>query len=189
MAQPLDRSEATDCLRALTDGDDTAHDRLLSLVYNELRKKAAAFLSNENPGHTLQPTALVHEAWLRVGEQQATSGETHFRALAAQTMRRVLVDHARRHHAEKRGGEARAVTLHDGMDLCGSDATDALDLTSALDELAEHDARKARVVELRFFGGLSMAEVAEVIEVSQSTVESDWYMARAWLRRRLKSHG
>ncbi len=158
-------------------------------MYAVLHDIASGYMRRESTPHTLQPTALVHEAWLRVGEQQATSGETHFRALAAQTMRRVLVDHARRHHAEKRGGEARAVTLHDGMDLCGSDATDALDLTSALDELAEHDARKARVVELRFFGGLSVAEVAEVIEVSKSTIESDWYMARAWLRRRLKSHG
>ena len=157
-------------------------------LYAALHDLARGQMRREPASHTLQPTALVHEAYLKLGDRHGARSPTHFKALAAQAMRRVLVDHARRRRAGKRGGEGAAVTLYDDLALGEEDGTDALDLERVLTELAENDARKARVVELRFFAGLSIHETAQVLAMSPKTVEADWYMARAWLRRRLKAH-
>ena len=156
-------------------------------IYDELHGLAKGFMRRERAAHTLQPTALVNEAYVRLGDEQGGAAvKTHFKALAARAMRRVLVDHSRRKHADKRGGDDARVTLHDDMALMQQEQADAIDLEQALRQLAEHDERKAKVVELRFFGGLSIQEAAEQLGISPKTVEADWYMARAWLRRRLK---
>jgi len=163
-------------------------DELVPLIYGELRGIAAAVLAAERPGHTLQPTALANEAYLRLidSEKIEWRGRAQFLALAARSMRQILIDHARARAAAKRGGDRVRVTLSDtsAEDLAGW-APDVLDLDEALEELAAHDARKAKVVELRFFAGLDMREVAEVLAISQTTAEDDWYFARAWLRGRL----
>ena len=159
-----------------------------SLLYSELRALAADFLRRERPDHTLQATALVHEAWMRLSVQDDSrwGNRAQFFALAAQAMRRVLVDHARRRRADKRGGDARRVTL--ATDLTpplDSAELDLLVLDDALDRLATMDARQARVVELRFFAGLTVDDVAEVLGVSPRTVAGEWRLARAWLSREL----
>jgi RNA polymerase sigma factor (TIGR02999 family) len=160
---------------------------LMALVYDELRALAGAYLAREHAGHTLQPTALVHEAYLRVSAQSQVQWKNpaHLRALSAIAMRRVLVDHARGKLAAKRGGGQERVTL--GGDLVGAEdaALDALELDAALVRLAAVDERRARGVELRFFGGLTNREVAEELGVSESTVEADWRFAQAWLKREL----
>ena len=163
-------------------------DELVPVVYDELRQLAAAILRLERPGHSLQPTALVNEAYLRLVDATKVEwqGRAQFLALAARLMRQILVDHARAHGAEKRGGDRVRVTLSDDSEGArGPEALDVLDVDEALDELAAHDARKARVIELRFFAGLEMKEVAEVLRIGMTTAEDDWYFARAWLRRRL----
>lgn len=164
----------------------SSDEELLALVYDELRQLASAFLSRENAGHTLQPTALVHEAYMRVSAQDGVqpTGASHLRALSAIAMRRVLVDHARGKKASKRGGDWGRVTLEAGL-VEGKDEIDTLELDAALTRLAEVDERRARVVELRFFGGLSNREVAEHLGISETTVEADWRFARAWLGREL----
>ena len=163
---------------------------LLPLVYDELRALARGYLSRERRGHTLQPTALVHEAFLRLVDQTRIDwkGRAHFFAVGARMMRRVLVDSARKHKSQKRGGEWHRVTLAD--DVLGKELAveEVLALDGALDRLAELDERQARVVELRFFGGFRVEEVARLLEVSKRTVEGDWTHARAWLRRRLAQH-
>ena len=159
-------------------------------MYNELRRLARGFLSRERPDHTLQPTALVHEAYMRLAKQQAVdwAGRTHFFAVGANVMRRLLIDHARTRGRQKRGGDLRKVTLQEaitpggGRDL-GFD--ELLSLDAALTELAATNARQAAIVELRFFGGLTVSEAAEHLGVSKRTVEADWTAAREWLRRRL----
>lgn len=165
---------------------------MLAVVYQELRRQAAAFLQRERPGHTLQPTALVHEAYLKLlrSGHRHFRDSAHFRATAARSMRQILVDSARRRSAAKRGGEATRIAIHE--EIAPADAAagvDVLALHEALDELADLDTRKARIVELRFFGGLTCGEVAEALAVSHRTVESDWFMARAWLRSRLTGGG
>lgn len=163
-------------------------DELLPLVYDELRQLAAAILRHERPGHSLQPTALVNEAYLRLIDATRVEwqGRAQFLALAGRSMRQILVDHARARDAEKRGGDRVRVTLvDDAGGVRGPQELDLLDVDEALEELASLDARKARVVELRFFAGLEMREIAEVLRVGTTTAEDDWYFARAWLRRRL----
>jgi RNA polymerase sigma factor (TIGR02999 family) len=184
MTTPTD--EVTALLQAWGGGDREAGDRLLPLVYRELRRQAARYLRRERRDHTLPATALVHEAYLRlVGEQAPWANRSHFFGVAARVMRQVLVDHARRHGAVKRGGGWTRVTL-EGPEAAAAGKEKAIDvvlLDQALDELAVLDAGKARVVELRYFGGLSLEETAAALGVSASTVTRDWRMARAWLRR------
>jgi len=182
----------TDTFLRWRSGDPTALDDLLPRVYDELRALADAYMRRERAGHTLQPTALVHEAFLRLLRLPPGSVQNriHFFALAAQAMRRILADHARRHRAAKRGGGAVRVPLE--LVEGGAPATPAGDdvaaddLDAALEDLAKLDERQARVVELRFFGGLSIEETAEVLAVSPATVKRDWLVARAWLHRELR---
>jgi RNA polymerase sigma factor (TIGR02999 family) len=160
-------------------------------VYDEMRRLAAGYLRHERPGHTLQPTALAHEAYLRLLDQRNVTWQNraHFMALAAQAMRRILVDHARRKRAEKRGGGAPHVAL-DAADaepaIVDAQGVPIEYLNAALDRLAALDERQSRVVELRYFGGLSIEETAEVLAVSPATVKRDWTLARAWLHRELE---
>jgi len=156
-------------------------------VYEDLRRLAEAYFRRQDPGHTLQPTALVHEAWLRLAQGPAIADREHFLAVAATAMRQILVDHARRRGAAKRGGDASRITLDDAVSPAPAPALDLLDLDAALTMLARLDPRKARVVELRFFAGLTLAEVAAVLHVSAVTIGTDWRMARAWLSRELGS--
>ena len=164
------------------------------MVYDELRRLAKGYLYRETPGHTLQPTALVHEAYLKLVDQTRADwqGKTHFFAVGAHVMRRLLVDHARERGAQKRGGGWQAVTL---AGVGGEIAFEALgreqllDLNAALERLAELDEREARVVTLRFFGGLTVEQVAEAVGVSKRTVENDWRHAQAWLRNELSRRG
>jgi RNA polymerase sigma-70 factor (ECF subfamily) len=186
----------TGLLRAWGAGDAQASDSLVRLVYAELRRQAGIALRREGEGHTLQPTALVHEAWLRLGDQHDARWEsrTQFFAIAAQTMRRVLLDHARTRHALKRGGGAVQVTLGGADANAGAraaestplDAVDVIALDDALKRLAELDPQKARLVDLRYFAGLSIPEAAEVLGVSTATVGREWAIARMWLRRELE---
>jgi len=170
-------------------GNQAALDELLPLVYNELRRLAQARLRQEPRGHTLQATALVHEAYVRLVDldQLTLTDRNHFFAMAARVMRQVLVDHARRKRSDKRGGDATRITLGD---VSGNAAVqpldvDVLDLDNALEELTALDERMARVVELKFFVGMTLDETAEALSVSHATVERDWAMAKAWLFRRL----
>jgi RNA polymerase sigma factor (TIGR02999 family) len=190
-------SRVTEILSGLSgaEGVDraTAGD-LFPLVYEELRRLAKGYMSRETPGHTLQPTALVHEAYLKLVDQTRANwkGKTHFFAVGANVMRRLLVDHARQRGAQKRGAGWKSVTLSEALDPLGGEIFDPeqlLDLNTALDQLAEIDEREARVVTLRFFGGLTVEQVAEAIGVSKRTVENDWRHAQAWLRLRLKEAG
>jgi RNA polymerase sigma factor (TIGR02999 family) len=168
-------------------GDQSALDELTPLVYAELRQLAAAYLRRERPGHTLQTTALIHEAYLKlVGQRHGRwQGRKHFYGIAARLMRQVLVEHARRHQAEKRGGGRVAVTLGHADEVAGAPEVDILAVHEALERLAAFDAQQARIVELRFFGGLSIEETAEALGVGHATVEREWGMARAWLRKEL----
>lgn len=168
-------------------GDESAAEQLLPLVYDDLRERAAHYLSRERSGHTLQPTALVHEAYLRLVDQTRVdwSGRTHFFAVAAETIRRILVDHARGNLTAKRGGQRNRVTLDEAVALSDERDVDLLALDEALDMLAKEDERAKQVVELRFFGGLTQVEVAQHLKVSERTVRNDWAWARAWLRREL----
>jgi RNA polymerase sigma factor (TIGR02999 family) len=183
------RNDVTALLHRAGEGSDTAAAQLLPLVYDELRALAAAHMAAERPDHTLQPTALVHEAYVRLVDQSRVQWQNraHFFAIAAQAIRRVLVDHARAHNALKRGGDrARADISLDAQPAPDSDV-DMVALDEALTALARKDERKAHVVELRFFAGLTAQETADHLDVSLSTVESDWRTARAWLRAMLDS--
>ena len=165
-----------------TDGNERALDELIPLVYDELRGLAAARLRSERPDHTLQATALVHEAYARLVQADvAYDSRVHFFAVAAQMMRRILVDHARRAQAAKRGGGAVAITLHEELAGSSAEGPDILVLDEALDRLAALEPRKARVVELHFFAGLTYAETADALEISEATVDRDLRMAKAWL--------
>jgi RNA polymerase sigma factor (TIGR02999 family) len=161
-------------------------ERLPSVVYAELRQIAARFMQGEASGHTLQPTALVHEAFLRVANHEvfSASSPTHMRALFAQAMRHILVDHARRKHARKRGGERVRVALDERL-VCASADEDLLELDETLTKLAQLDPAQAQLVELRIFGGMTVAEAADEMGVSKRTAEREWTAARAWLRREL----
>lgn len=184
-------NDATAILHAMRDGDVAAAERLLPLVYEELRRLADAHFRRQPACHTLQATALAHEAWMRLVDQTdvAFNDRRHFFAVAATAMRQILTDHARRARAAKRGGAQTRFALSeaDGARVAlPADGVDIIALDDALSRLADLDPRKHRVVELRYFGGLSMEEVADTIGVSKRTVESDWRGARAWLLRELQ---
>lgn len=180
--------DATEILRNLSDGRGDAAEQLFPLVYDELRALAARCLRHERADHTLQPTALVHEAFLKLVDQAAVAGKgrEHFVGIAARAMRQVLVDHARRHSAAKRGGGRRRIMLDSSFASGQENLVDLLALDEALEGLSALDERQSRIVELRFFGGLTAKETAALLGVSLSTVEEDWRMARAWLHRALE---
>jgi RNA polymerase sigma factor (TIGR02999 family) len=175
----------TDLLQAWGKGDSAALDQLIPLVYGELRNQARRYLRRESPGHTLQTTGLVHEAYLRLVDQRRVDWKNRqqFFGVAAQIMRRVLVDHARGKHAAKRGGSGIHVTLDESTAADHDGGVDLLGLDEALTRLAVLDPQQARVVELRYFTGLGIDETAQVLGISAATVKREWVMARAWLRR------
>jgi RNA polymerase sigma factor (TIGR02999 family) len=181
----MDRASAdvTRLLQAWSNGQTQALDRLVPHIHSELRKLAASYLRKERPDHTLQPTALVNEAFLKLIDQRAVKWQNraHFFGIAAQAMRRILVDHARAHAAGKRGDGARKLPLEDAILIGGSVDIDLLALDEALTRLASIDPQQSRIVELRFFGGLTMEETAEVMHISPATVGREWRMAKAWL--------
>ena len=181
--------EVTQLLQAWSDGSLEARDRVLALVYQDLRRKAAAHLRRERPGHTLQPTALVHEAYVRLADQHnaAWQNRAQFLAVVSRIMRRILVDHARARLATKRSGRWARVALEAEAATVSPNHIDVLDLDAALDRLAAFDARKSRIAEMKFFGGLSLEEMSEVLELSSKTVERDWQAARAWLFKTLSA--
>jgi RNA polymerase sigma-70 factor (ECF subfamily) len=179
------------------EGDRAALDRLTPLVYDEIRRIAHRYVQREREGHTLQTTALVNEAYLRLaGKQQINwQNRAHFFAVTAQVMRHILIDYARRRHYVKHGGEAQRIAFDEALAteeavlMTKPRAMELLALDEALNELAKFDPRKSRVVELRYFGGLSLDETAEVLEVSPMTVRRDWRVAKAWLFKRMKAEG
>lgn len=185
---PAASKSATEILGLMASGDRSAPERLLRLLYDELRAMAASRLRHERPGHTLQPTALVHEAYLRLVDQTRVQWQSkaHFMAVAAQAMRRIVIDHARAHHAAKRGGDAQRLTISDSLAESAEPPLDLLDLDEALRDLEALEPRQARVVELRFFAGLGVPETAEALGVGEKTVKNDWRFARAWLQERLQ---
>lgn len=202
----FDPDHVTEVLRRLAEAapekSGPGAEELLPVVYDELRRLAGSYLRREREGHTLQPTALVHEAYLRMVDQKRVDwrGRSHFFAIGARMMRRLLVDHARERGREKRGGDRQRLTLTLGGDLERLDERvpllgrplgreELLDLDHALERFAEIDPRAAQVVELRFFAGLGMAEIAEALRVSKRTAEGDWTHARAWLKRELERPG
>jgi len=180
-------TEATELVLSITAGDRSQADRLMELVYEDLRRIAGRFFQEERADHTLQPTALVHEAYLRLIDQNRVDwrGRTHFLAAGAKTMRRVLVDHAKRRGRTKRGGNRCRMTLDEEFLPAAEREQDVLALEEALNRLEAVDQEQATIVELRFYGGLSVEEVAEVLQISKRTVERHWTMIRAWLRREL----
>lgn len=173
----------TDLLIKFSNGKGEVVDELLPLIYDELKRIAASYLRRERPDHTLQPTALVNEAYMKmVGITQVSwQNKAHFIGVAANQMRRILVDHARRHNAEKRGGDFLIMTLNEEIDASDEQSTELIALDDALTELAKMDPTKAKIVELRYFGGLTMDETAEVLGVSTITVKRHWKMTKAWL--------
>lgn len=183
----METQGVTGILVRLSDGDKDAVNDLLPLVYDELRRLAGNYLRQERSDHTLQPTALVNEAYLKMVDIDRISwqNKAHFVAVAANQMRRILVDHARRRNAFKRGGEFHILTLNDEIDKAADETTELIELDDALTELAKMDALKAQIVEMRYFGGLTMDEVAEVLGVSVITVKRHWKMTKAWLYGRL----
>jgi RNA polymerase sigma factor (TIGR02999 family) len=185
MASP-DPRPVTDLLRAWGRGDEAARDDLVSLVYDDLRRRAAAYLRRERPGQTLEPTALVHEAYLKLVDQTHVQWQNRaqFFGLAAQIMRHILVDRGRARRAGKRGGGAVQVTFAEEA-IAPSPGVDVTLLDAALDALTRRDPRQGRIVELRYFGGLSIDETAEVLGLSPATVKREWTMARAWLHREI----
>ncbi len=178
----------TQLLKDWGGGDASALDKLMPLVHSELRRQARNYLRRERANHTLQPTALVNEAYLRLVDQKNAKWQNRaqFFGIAAQLMRRILVDHARLHQAQKRGGsDQQRLSLTDVDRVANQPNIDLMALHEALNELAEVDPQQARIVELKFFGGLSIEETAEVLGIGHATVERDWKMARAWLRSKM----
>jgi len=184
--------DVTLLLAELTKGNERAASRLIPLVYDELRRLAGHYMRRERPDHTLQATAVVHEAYLKLVEQRSVDwqGRAHFFGIAAQIMRRILIDHARGHLREKRGGRQEAVPLEEALVFSPQQSHELLKLDDSLDRLAALDPRQAKIVELRFFGGLTVEETAEVLGISPKTVKRDWSVAKAWLHGDLKQiHG
>jgi RNA polymerase sigma factor (TIGR02999 family) len=181
------RDQITQLLIAWNQGDQSARDELTPLIYDELRRMARGYLRRERPGHTLQPTALVHEAFLRlIGQSQVNwQNRAHFFGAAARLMRQILIDHAETRRATKRGGGAERVSLDDADHFTVGPEIDLIALDEALGRLEALDPRQGRIVEMRYFSGLTIEEIAEAIGVSPATVKRDWSMARAWLRREL----
>ncbi|MCP4498974.1 MAG: sigma-70 family RNA polymerase sigma factor [Deltaproteobacteria bacterium] len=179
--------DITGLLRAVTEGDDDAKETLLPLVYADLKRRAGALMRSERAGHTLQSTQLVHDAFLTLVEQKRVTwnDRAHFFAMASKQMRRILVDHARARHRQKRGGTAVRVSLDDNLPLSAERDTDVLALEDALHRLEEVDEKQATIVTLRFFSGLTVDEVAAVMGSSKRSVEAEWTMIKAWIRREL----
>ncbi len=179
--------EVSQLLRAWGEGDQDAFDKLMPLVYEELRRMARRYMDRQGPGHTLQTTALINEAYLRLVDQQQRQwqGRAHFFAVAARAMRHILVDHARARQAVKRGGEAITISLDEMAEVSDERGAEMVALDDALQGLAAVDRRKCQVVELRYFGGLTVEETAAVLKVSPETVARDWRLARTWLLREL----
>ena len=188
-----DSRDVTHLLDAWSAGDPAALDRLIPLVIGDLRRLARSYMVRQRPGHTLQPTALIHEAYLRLVGRRTMSwrNRTQFFAYMASTMRRILINHARDHKAKKRGGQATCMSLDDVFGIAADSAAhavvDLLDLDCALRSLAAVDPRQGRIVELRYFGGLTIDETAKVLEVSSRTVKREWHSARLWLLRALNA--
>ncbi|HMT07571.1 MAG TPA: sigma-70 family RNA polymerase sigma factor [Pyrinomonadaceae bacterium] len=190
MSETSGNSPITKILTDLKMGGDEAYETLFPLVYDELRKIAGGYFSRERSDHTLQPTALVHEAFLRLSKQSAVDFEsrTHFFGVAARLMREILIDHARRHNSQKRGGESRTrITLDGAVDFGGKQQLDVLAVDEALTKLEDLDDRQARIVEMKFFAGLNVDEIATVLEISPATVKREWSSAKLFLSRMLKS--
>jgi len=179
--------EITQLLAEWSDGNQTALDKLYPLVYDELHRMARRYMQREHKGHTLQTTALINEAYVRLVDQKHVhwANRAHFFAISAQIMRRILIDHARRHAYAKRGGGAEKISLDETAIVAKERAPDLLVLDEALNRLAEIDPRRGQVVELRYFGGLNNEEIAGVLKISENTVTRDWNMARAWLYQEL----
>jgi RNA polymerase sigma factor (TIGR02999 family) len=183
-------NDVTGLLLSWREGDAAALDRLVPLVYDELRRVARGHLRREAPGHSLQATALVHEVFLRLvdADRLTPMSRTHFFAISARLMRQILVDHARRKQADKRGGGATVISLDEAAPAAAqTSGVDVLALDEALDALSSFDARQCRVVELRFFSGLNIPETADALGISTATVEREWAMAKAWLHQRLSA--
>lgn len=179
----------TDLLRKFNGKDEVVANELLPLIYNELKRIASNYLRRERSDHTLQPTALVHEAYLKMVDitQISWQNKAHFLGVAANQMRRILVDYARQHNAEKRGGEFHILTLNEEIDKAIEQSTELIALDDALNELAKMDPVKAKMVELRYFGGLTVEETAEVLGVSAITIKRHWRMTKAWLYGQLSN--
>jgi RNA polymerase sigma factor (TIGR02999 family) len=175
-------------LKKWRDGDHEAGEEVIALVYKDLRALAAHFLNNERPDHTLQPTALVNEAYLRLASSEPVEWQNraHFIAVAARQMRRILIDHARGHNAQKRNNSLIAISMADELAGAPTHIESVLAMNSVLEELESHDARVAQIVELRVFGGLTEKEIGTVLDTSLSTVKRDWTFARAWLIRKFR---
>jgi len=186
-----DPATITSLLRRYRDGDQDALAQLMPLVYNELHRLASSYLRRERPDHTLQTTALVHEAYLRLVDQKEAhwNERGHFFAVAAQTMRRILVDYARRHKAAKRGGPMPKVSLDVAVDFSEEQSENLLLVDRLLTRLAAIDPQEVRIIELRFFGGLSVEETAEALGISATTVKREWSLARKWLAREMSRSG
>jgi len=185
--QCAQRNQVTALLARYQEGDREAEAELIPLVYTELRRVASLCLHRERGDHTLQPTALVHEVFLRLTQnnQPPWQDRAHFFAVAARLMRQILVDYARRHSSRKRGGEFKKLPLDEVLAFTPAKSTELIMLDEALDRLSAFDQRQARIVEMKFFGGLSMEEIAGALDISSKTASRDWTMARAWLHREL----
>jgi RNA polymerase sigma factor (TIGR02999 family) len=181
--------QVTQLLVAWGKGDELAGDQLMSLVYEELHRLAHRYMKRESPGHTLQTSALVNEAFVRLVDQKNVrwKNRAHFFGIAAQMMRRILVDYARGRNYAKRGGGAQQISLDEGLIVSDERSAEVIGVHEALERLVEFDSRKSQIIELRFFGGLSIEETAEVLGVSPGTVMRDWTLAKAWLRREMSN--
>jgi RNA polymerase sigma-70 factor (ECF subfamily) len=179
--------QVTLLLKAMNDGDGSAAEKLLPLVYSELHRLAASYMRRERADHTLQPTALINEAYLRLAHEGLNwESHQHFVAVAANIMRRVLVDHARAHNANMRGGDLHRVELEEGLAISPRHSDEVLALHDALNQLEKHESRQARIVELRYFAGLSVEEIASLMNLSPRSVKRDWALARVWLFREIQ---
>jgi RNA polymerase sigma-70 factor, ECF subfamily len=179
--------EVTEMLIKLSNGDQSVHDELMAVMYDELRRRAKQYLVRERPGHTLQATALVHEVYLRLIKQNHVrwQNRAHFFGVAAQMMRRILLDHARNRYAEKRGGGDLRLSIDEALDIPEQRDINLISLDDALNTLTALDPRQSKIVELRFFGGLSVEETAEVLNISAVTVTREWRLAKMWLYHEL----
>jgi len=181
------QGEVTMLLQAMKSGDESAAEKLLPLVYKELHRLARSYMHRERPDHTLQPTALINEAYMRLARDEIDwQGRQHFIAVAANVMRRVLVDHARAHHADMRGGQLQRVELNEDIAISEKHSNEVLALHEALTHLEALKPRQAKVVELRYFAGLSVEEIADILKVSIRSVKSDWALARIWLFKEIQ---
>jgi RNA polymerase sigma factor (TIGR02999 family) len=185
----ISREDVTVLLEQIAKGDDAAASKLIPIVYSELRRLAGGYMRRERVDHTLQPTALVHEAYLKLIEQRAVDwqGRSHFFGIAAQIMRRILIDHARSHIRDKRGGGVIPVPLDEALVFSPEKSSELIRLDESLERLTKLDSRQSRIVELRFFGGLTVEQTADMLGISAKTVKREWSMAKAWLHGDMKT--